>query len=1114
MNYLVPPTHGSGARSRCPQPACVRPFIFVLITASLLAPRIVWSAGYADADNSDQIANSPVTFSVMGDVPYGSSEVPEFQQQIDQHDLYSPSELIVHVGDIKSGSESCAEDRYRTVRDIMRSSIVPGYIVPGDNETTDCSNPSQGWQYWTQYLLGLDSYWSCSPSTSRQSGRQENFVFVHEGILFLGINLVGGTNSSAIMEDDAAWVSQHLQEQVSQVRGAVIFAQAGPGGSRDAFFGPFDSAAQLFAKPILYIHGDGHSWILDKPFAADNVTRVQVEQGGNELPVQVTATLDASNMFQFVRNPWNSNSQPVNRPPCGGSATPSLAISDASIDEGNTSSVTAAFTVTLSNPNGQTVSVQYATANGSAQSGSDYTTTSGSLSFSGSTTSRTISVPVLGDMSDEPDENFFVDLTNASNATLADSRGQGTIRDDDSAGTPTTLVFNPVADAYVRTGSTSNYGSATELRVKTSSTTYKSYFKFTLSGVGAFDAAKLRLYVLDATSIAGTVHAVSNDYAGTTTSWVENGIHGNNAPAITAPALGSLGSTSNGTWIEFDVTPAITGDGTYSFALQSTSSNSGRYGSKESTNKPQLVLQLPAGPGPGNTAPVAVDDSRMVAEDGTLAVEAPGLLANDSDADGHPLTAQVTVQPTRGTLSLQSSGAFTYAPQAKFHGTDPFTYRASDGNGGSDTAVVTITVTPAPDAPVAATESYSVQADATLTVAVPGVLGNDSDADGDGLSTVLQNDVDHGTLSLQSNGAFTYTPVAGWSGTDGFTYRASDGNLQSAETTVTLNVGSTASGIVTFVEVQTGASSAAASVAITAAPSAAAGDLFLASIATKPLRAVTGVTGLGLGWTRLRAQCAGRGQTGIEIWMARGTTGSGSVTATLASSAENAVIAVSRYSGAHATTPIGNIVSGNGNGVDGSCSNGIDGPAYALSLTTQSGSLVLGGVAMRARTNTPGSGWTERAELRQGSGGGIAGLAVADRNAASSSTLFDGSFESTVDWAAIAVEVRSAAPTKAGLVAEVDVATPFAFGRAHPNPVTQSTSVVFDLPNSVPVEVSIFNARGQRVRTLLRGVQPAGRHRLQWDIHDDRGSRVPAGVYFLRARLGARIWKQKVVVQR
>ncbi len=1113
MNHRVPPTYGSSARSRCPQPACVRPFIFALTIASLLAPQITWSSSSADANTPDQIANSPVTFSVTGDVPYGSSEVAPFQQQIDEHDLYSPSEFFIHVGDIKSGSESCAEDRYRTVRDILKSSLVPAYIVPGDNETTDCSSPSQGWQYWVQYLLGLESNWTCSPSTSRQSGRQENFSFVYKGVLFLGINLVGGSNDSGIMQDDAAWVSQHLQQQASQVRGAVVFAQAGPGGNRSTFFSPFDAAAQSFAKPILYIHGDGHSWMLDKPFSATNVTRVQVEQGGQELPVQVTATLDASNMFQFVRNPWDNNSQPVSRPPCGGSTTPSLAISDASIDEGDTGSVTAVFTVTLANPDGQTVSVQYATTNGSAQSGADYTTSSGTLSFSGSTTSRTISVPVLGDTGDEPDETFFVDLSNASNATLADARGQGTIRDNDSAGTPATLVFNPVADAYIRSGSTSNFGAATEMRVKSGSSTYKSYLKFTLSGVSTFDVAKLRLYVIDGTPIAGTMHAVSNNYVGTTTPWVETGIHANNAPAITAPALTTIGSVSSGTWIEFDVTSAITGDGTYSFALQSTSSNSGRYGSKESANKPQLVLQLPAGPGPGNTAPVAVDDGYTVAEDVTLAVAAPGVLANDTDAENHPLMAQVTVQPTHGTLSLQSSGAFTYTPQANFHGTDAFTYRASDGNGGSDTAVVTITVTPAPDAPVAATESYSVQAGATLAVAAPGVLGNDSDADGEGLSAVLQNDVDHGTLVLQSNGSFTYMPASGWSGADSFTYRASDGNLQSAETTVTLNVGGTTAGSVTFVEVQSGASSAIASVATTAAPSGAQGDLFLASIASKPIRNVTAVTGLGLVWTRVRAQCAGRGQTGIEIWMARGTPGPGSVSATLASPVENALIAVARYSGAHATTPIGSIVSGNTNGVDGSCSNGIDGPAYSLTLATQSGSAVFGGVAMRGRVNTPGPGWSERIELHQGSGGGVAGLAVADRSATSPSTVFDGSFESTGDWAAVAVEVRSGAATKLGPLAGEPAAV-VAIERIHPNPATQWTSVVFDLQSSALVEVSIFNARGQRVRTLVRGLQPAGRHRLQWDIHDDGGTRVPAGVYFFRASFGARTWKQKVVVQR
>jgi hypothetical protein len=91
--------------------------------------------------------------------------------------------------------------------------------------------------------------------------------------------------------------------------------------------------------------------------------------------------------------------------------------------------------------------------------------------------------------------------------------------------------------------------------------------------------------------------------------------------------------------------------------------------------------------------PVAVDDSYQVAQDAELSVTAPGVLANDTDADGDSLTAILTSSPVNGFLGLQSDGAFSYTPQAGFYGTDSFSYQAHDGATVSNDAIVTITVT-------------------------------------------------------------------------------------------------------------------------------------------------------------------------------------------------------------------------------------------------------------------------------------------------------------------------------------------------------------------------------------------------------------------------------------
>src|SRR5262249_26163352 len=155
---------------------------------------------------------------------------------------------------------------------------------------------------------------------------------------------------------------------------------------------------------------------------------------------------------------------------------------------------------------------------------------------------------------------------------------------------------------------------------------------------------------------------------------------------------------------------------------------------------------------------------------------APGVLANDTDADGDPLTATLVTGPAHGTLTLSANGSFTFTPAANYNGTDSFTYTASDGRLTSSPATVSLTIAPANDPPVANPDSYSGSDATTLTVsATNGVLANDTDIDGDSLTATLVTGPAHGSLSLNADGSFTYTPAANYNGSDSFTYTASDG---------------------------------------------------------------------------------------------------------------------------------------------------------------------------------------------------------------------------------------------------------------------------------------------------------------------------------------------------
>jgi VCBS repeat-containing protein len=181
---------------------------------------------------------------------------------------------------------------------------------------------------------------------------------------------------------------------------------------------------------------------------------------------------------------------------------------------------------------------------------------------------------------------------------------------------------------------------------------------------------------------------------------------------------------------------------------------------------------------------VALDDAYGAPEDTALVIGAPGVLANDNDVDGDPLTAVLETGPSHGTLTLNANGSFSYTPNANFNGTDLFTYHASDGTTSSNVATVMITVTPVNDAPVAVNDMAITPEDTAVAI---DVLANDTDADNVGLTVTGVTQGTHGTVAINADGTVLYTPAANWFGTDTFSYTASDGAL-TASATVTVTV--------------------------------------------------------------------------------------------------------------------------------------------------------------------------------------------------------------------------------------------------------------------------------------------------------------------------------------
>ncbi len=228
-----------------------------------------------------------------------------------------------------------------------------------------------------------------------------------------------------------------------------------------------------------------------------------------------------------------------------------------------------------------------------------------------------------------------------------------------------------------------------------------------------------------------------------------------------------------------------------------------------------------------------------------------------------------------------------------------------------------------------------------------------------------------------------------------------------------LVAGGTALGQPLLEEVASGGSLESAFVTTAQDVTAVAQDLYLASVSSKGFQPTVAVNGLGLLWTLVAEQCAGREQTGVSLWMARGVpAASGPVSAQVASAPRSTVISVARYSGANGLDPIGAVASANTNGSQGACVGGIDSAAYSVDLpVTSDGARIFGAVAIRQRDHTPGADYVEIAEVHAGTLGAASGLATQHRTLETAAVVpVDGSLSDTSDWAVVALEIVPGLP--------------------------------------------------------------------------------------------------------
>lgn len=380
-------------------------------------------------------------------------------------------------------------------------------------------------------------------------------------------------------------------------------------------------------------------------------------------------------------------------------AQPTVSINDVSLVEGNSGTTNAVLTVSLSAASGQTITVNYGTADGTASNPNDYTQTAGQLTFAPGQTTQTITVPVLGETLPEANETFFVNLSGAINATMADNQGLVTIQNDDVPVTvsPASIPNGQVGTAYSQTltasGGTPGYNFMVTAGALPAGFTLEANgvlggiptaggtFNFTITAndasasPGPYTGSQAYTLTISPATVSLAGAALANGLVSTPYSASIPAASGGTAPYSYAVTAGALPTGLNLN----SATGAITGTpgaiGTFNFTVTATDSSTGTGPYSASQAYSIEVLGPPIASAVTITVPYNAAASNVA-----LAL-----------SGGAATSVAVATAPSHGT-AIASGTSITYQPTPGYAGPDSFTYTASNVSGTSAPATVTVTV--------------------------------------------------------------------------------------------------------------------------------------------------------------------------------------------------------------------------------------------------------------------------------------------------------------------------------------------------------------------------------------------------------------------------------------
>lgn len=311
---------------------------------AVVAVSALWAspAGAGAGNPVDQSAK-PLAVAVIGDVPYGTEQEATFGGLIEAVNADPKVRVVAHVGDIKSGSTACTDERFAAVADAFETFADPLVYTPGDNEWTDCHRANNGSYDPLERLDAIRSMFFSEPgavlggrpmAVDPQPAFPENVRWQESQVVFATVHVVGSNNGlapwsglghtvptaaqeaevAARIDAALAWVDATFdQAEAAGTRGVVLAMQAdtwdpAPTSAQQAIVDRIAARTAAFDGEVLLLQGDSHTFVADNPLGLDNLTRIVVH--GATLPFEyLRLTIDPRDeaLFSWERVPVPSS---------------------------------------------------------------------------------------------------------------------------------------------------------------------------------------------------------------------------------------------------------------------------------------------------------------------------------------------------------------------------------------------------------------------------------------------------------------------------------------------------------------------------------------------------------------------------------------------------------------------------------------------------------------------------------------------------------------------------------------------------------------------------------------------------------------------------------------